>query len=113
MPKIRPRAAIVTAHVTRVRENRARAKALEGGHARACPAAASFSTMNPKSRTATKIMRWSVPPMLRALLLGVVTLAVAGPALAAGDVDTCRNTTAEPAARLAACESVLADDKIT
>ena len=57
-------------------------------------------------------MRQIVPPMLRALLLGVVMLA-AGPALAAGDVDTCRNSTAEPAARLAACESVIADDKIT
>lgn len=33
--------------------------------------------------------------MLRALLLGVVTLAAAGPALAAGDIDTCRNATAD------------------
>ena len=40
-------------------------------------------------------------------------LAAAGPALAAGDIETCRNTTAEPEARLAACESVIADDKIT
>ncbi|MEH2543467.1 tetratricopeptide (TPR) repeat protein [Bradyrhizobium sp. AZCC 2262] len=51
--------------------------------------------------------------MLRALLLGLVMLAAAGPARAAGDVDTCRNSTAEPVARLAACESVIADDKIT
>jgi tetratricopeptide (TPR) repeat protein len=51
--------------------------------------------------------------MLRALLLGLVMLAATGPAWAAGDVDTCRNATAEPAARLAACESVIADDKIT
>jgi tetratricopeptide (TPR) repeat protein len=50
--------------------------------------------------------------MLRALL-GLVMLAAAGPARAAGDIDTCRNATAEPAARLAACESVIADDKIT
>jgi tetratricopeptide (TPR) repeat protein len=55
----------------------------------------------------------SVPPMLRALLLGLVLLAAAGPARAAGDIDTCRNSTAEPAARLAACESVIADEKIT
>ena len=51
--------------------------------------------------------------MLRALLLGLVVLAVAGPALAAGDIETCRDNTAEAAARLAACESVIADDKIT
>jgi tetratricopeptide (TPR) repeat protein len=51
--------------------------------------------------------------MLRALLLGLVMLATAGPARAAGDIDTCRNSTAEPAARLAACESVIADEKIT
>ena len=51
--------------------------------------------------------------MLRALLLGLVMLAAAGPARAAGDIDTCRNSTAEPVARLAACESVIADEKIT
>src|SRR2546423_717685 len=51
--------------------------------------------------------------MLRAFLLSIVTLAAAGPALAAGDIDTCRNTSAEAAARFAACESVIADDKIT
>ncbi|WFU20407.1 caspase family protein [Bradyrhizobium sp. CB3481] len=51
--------------------------------------------------------------MLRALLLALVMLAAAGPARAAGDIDTCRNSTAEPAARLAACESVIADESIT
>ncbi|QHO71686.1 hypothetical protein ACH79_02640 [Bradyrhizobium sp. CCBAU 051011] len=51
--------------------------------------------------------------MLQALLLGLVMLAAAGPTWAAGDIDTCRNSTAEPVARLAACESVIADDKIT
>ena len=51
--------------------------------------------------------------MLRPLLLGLVMLAAAGPARAAGDIDTCRNNTAEPVARLAACESVIADEKIT
>ncbi|MEH2620135.1 caspase family protein [Bradyrhizobium sp. AZCC 1620] len=51
--------------------------------------------------------------MLRALLLGLVMLVAASPVRAAGDVETCRNSTAEPAARLAACESVIADEKIT
>jgi tetratricopeptide (TPR) repeat protein len=51
--------------------------------------------------------------MLRALWLGLVMLAAASPARAAGDIDTCRNSTAEPAARLVACESVIADEKIT
>ncbi|CAN7455247.1 tetratricopeptide repeat protein [Bradyrhizobium sp. LjRoot220] len=51
--------------------------------------------------------------MLRAILLAVVTLAAAVSARAAGDIDTCRNQQAEPAARLAACETVIADDKIT
>jgi tetratricopeptide (TPR) repeat protein len=55
----------------------------------------------------------SVSPMLRALLLALVMLAAAGPARAAGDIDTCRNSTAEPAARLVACESVIADESIT
>src|SRR6185436_1897048 len=58
-------------------------------------------------------MCWSVPTMLRALLLGLVMLAATAPARAAGDIDTCRNSTAEPVARLAACESVIADEKIT
>ena len=51
--------------------------------------------------------------MLRAFLLAFVTLFAAGPARAAGDIDTCRKQDAEPAARLAACETVIADDKIT
>jgi tetratricopeptide (TPR) repeat protein len=51
--------------------------------------------------------------MLRALLLGLVMHAATGPARAAGDIETCRNNSAEPAARLAACESVIADEKIT
>jgi tetratricopeptide (TPR) repeat protein len=58
-------------------------------------------------------MRRSVLPMLRTLLLGLVMLAAAGPARAAGDIDTCRNSSAEPVARLAACESVIADERIT
>jgi tetratricopeptide (TPR) repeat protein len=51
--------------------------------------------------------------MLRGLFLIVATLFAAAPALAAGDIDTCRDAQAEPAARLAACEAVIADDKIT
>ena len=56
--------------------------------------------------------------MLRGFFLFVVfpfaiAFAAAAPALAAGDIDTCRDAAAEPAARLAACESVIADDKIT
>jgi tetratricopeptide (TPR) repeat protein len=51
--------------------------------------------------------------MLRAFLLFVVTLVVTGPALAAGDIDTCRDVGAEPVARLTACESVILDDTIT
>jgi tetratricopeptide (TPR) repeat protein len=50
--------------------------------------------------------------MLRALFLVLITLAAASPARAAGDLDTCRNQQAEPAARLAACETVIADDKM-
>ena len=51
--------------------------------------------------------------MLRAFLLALVMLFAVGPARAAGDIDTCRKQDAEPAARLAACETVIADDKIT
>ena len=51
--------------------------------------------------------------MLRAFLLILVTLAVAGPARAVGDIDTCRKQDAEPAARLDACETVIADNTIT
>jgi tetratricopeptide (TPR) repeat protein len=51
--------------------------------------------------------------MFRVLLLGVATLVATSPALAAGDIDTCRNSSAEAAARLAACETVIADTTIT
>lgn len=51
--------------------------------------------------------------MLRVLFASALALLAAAPALAAGDIDTCRDLGAEPAARLAACESVIADDKIT
>ncbi|MBN8988353.1 MAG: caspase family protein [Rhizobiales bacterium] len=51
--------------------------------------------------------------MLRACVLSIALLAAAGPARAAGDIDTCRKPDAEPVARLAACETVIADDTIT
>src|SRR5205809_33540 len=52
--------------------------------------------MRPKS------MRWSVWRMLRGFFLIVAMLFLAGPALAAGDIDTCRDNAAEAVARLAA-----------
>src|SRR5260221_7803582 len=58
-------------------------------------------------------MRRSVSRMLRGLFLIVATVFAAGSALAAGDIATCRDNGAEPAARLAACEGVIADDKVT
>jgi tetratricopeptide (TPR) repeat protein len=51
--------------------------------------------------------------MLRGLFLSIAAAVFAGPALAAGDIDSCRDAAAEPAARLAACETVIADDKIS
>jgi tetratricopeptide (TPR) repeat protein len=69
--------------------------------------------MNRSPLEATKSMHRSVSRMSRAFFLIVVTLLTARPALAAGDIDTCRDAQAEPAARLPACESVIADDKIT
>src|SRR5882672_6430650 len=70
--------------------------------------------MNRRSPVATKKL-WprSILRMLRVFFLVLVTLVAAGPARAAGDIDTCRKQEAEPAARLAACETVIADDKIT
>jgi tetratricopeptide (TPR) repeat protein len=50
--------------------------------------------------------------MLRAFFLAVVTLVAAGSARAEGDIDTCRNNQSEPVARLAACETVIADTKM-
>lgn len=51
--------------------------------------------------------------MLRAFLLSVGVLAVAIPALAATDVETCRDNQAEAAARLTACKAVSTDDNVT
>ena len=73
----------------------------------------SVPTMNPRPPAATKIHTPErIPQMLRAFLLFAVMLA-ASPALAAGDIDTCRDAAADPVVRLAACETVIADDKIT
>src|SRR6266566_5729530 len=56
-------------------------------------------------------MRPSVLQMLRPLLVSVVTLATAGAALAAADLDICRDAQAEDGLRLTACEAVIADGK--
>src|SRR5258708_31634472 len=58
-------------------------------------------------------MRRSVSPMLRAFLMSIVTLAIASPALAAADLDTCRDIQADLSLRLAACEDVIAEGKVS
>lgn len=50
--------------------------------------------------------------MLRAFSLSIGLSVVAGSAWA-GDVETCRDNTAEATARLTACNAVIADDKVT
>ena len=51
--------------------------------------------------------------MLRALFLPISLVLTATSALAATDVETCRDNQAEAAARLTACTAVAADDKVT
>src|SRR5438552_6139344 len=51
--------------------------------------------------------------MLRALILSIGLFVVAMPALAASDVETCRDNQAEAAVRLTACTAVTADEKVT
>ena len=51
--------------------------------------------------------------MLRALFLPISLMLTATSALAATDVETCRDNQAEAAARLTACNAVIADDKVT
>ena len=51
--------------------------------------------------------------MLRGPFMSIAAVVFAVPAFAAGDIDGCRDAAAEPAARLAACETVIADDKIS
>jgi tetratricopeptide (TPR) repeat protein len=49
--------------------------------------------------------------MLRAFFLSIASLLAATSALAATDVETCRDNQADAAARLTACSAVVADDK--
>src|SRR5215216_1841796 len=51
--------------------------------------------------------------MLRALFLSVGLSVLATSALAATDIETCRDNQAEAADRLTACNAAVADDKIT
>jgi len=51
--------------------------------------------------------------MLRALFVAMVTLAIAGPALADDDMDACRDRQTEAKARLDACEKVIAAGQVT
>jgi|GraSoiStandDraft_4_1057263.scaffolds.fasta_scaffold21904_3 tetratricopeptide (TPR) repeat protein len=51
--------------------------------------------------------------MLRAIVLFVGLSVIAGSALAATDLETCRDNQAEAAVRLAACTAAAADDKVT
>jgi tetratricopeptide (TPR) repeat protein len=51
--------------------------------------------------------------MLRAFLLSIVAVVAATPALAATDIETCRDNQADAAARLTACNAAIADDKVT
>ena len=51
--------------------------------------------------------------MLRAFFLSSSPLSSPAPALAASDVETCRDNQADAAARLTACKAVIADDKVT
>ena len=47
------------------------------------------------------------------LSCSIARLAIAGSALAATDIETCRDNQADAAARLTACKAVIADDKVT
>jgi tetratricopeptide (TPR) repeat protein len=51
--------------------------------------------------------------MLRILFVSAVLIGFAGPSRAAGDIDTCRDSQADISLRLAACETVIADDKVS
>src|SRR5262245_4454418 len=68
--------------------------------------------MNRRLPLATTGHPGSVSPMLRAFFLSLGLSAIAASAWA-GDVETCRDNTAEAAARLTACNAVIADDKVT
>ncbi len=51
--------------------------------------------------------------MLRAFLLSIGLSVIATSALAATDIETCRDNQADAAARLTACNAAIADDKVT
>jgi tetratricopeptide (TPR) repeat protein len=51
--------------------------------------------------------------MLRASFLSIVSVVAATSALAATDIETCRDNQADAAARLTACNAAIADDKVT
>ncbi len=51
--------------------------------------------------------------MLRACLLSIGLSVIATSALAATDIETCRDNQADAAARLTACNAAIADDKVT
>src|SRR4030095_6629442 len=51
--------------------------------------------------------------MLRACFLSVGLSVIATSALAATDIETCRDNQADAAARLVACNAAIADDKVT
>jgi tetratricopeptide (TPR) repeat protein len=51
--------------------------------------------------------------MLRALVLSIALFGISAPALAAADIDTCRDVGAEAEARLVACSAVTLDDSVT
>src|SRR4029453_1513715 len=55
----------------------------------------------------------SVSKMLRATFLSVGLSVLATSALAATDIETCRDNQADAAARLTACNAAGADDKVT
>src|SRR5205823_2195437 len=106
--------ALVTGVLTRVREQKApKYRALAESQASLDRAGASSNNepigiprdKNPFPR--------SVSRMMRGFLVSIVTLVVAGPALAAADIETCRDNQAEAAARLTACNAAVADDKVT
>jgi hypothetical protein len=51
--------------------------------------------------------------MFRAVFGSILVLAMAGPALAAAEIETCRDAGATSEARLVACSAVIADATIT
>jgi Flp pilus assembly protein TadD len=69
--------------------------------------------MNRPHPVATTGHPWSGSQMLRAFFLSIGLSVAATSAWAATDLETCRDNQAEATARLAACNAVVADDKVT